>query len=155
MVVAPYAGGTSLQFRIVNRRSNNLIDLEARVLLMTVETAAGKPQRRFTQLDLERSQILFFPLTWTVVHPIDEKSPLYAKTAEDLERLQAEVMIMLKGFDDTFGQTVHARFSYRYDEVAWGMKFASAFDVEKNGDLRIEVNKVGIIEPARLEPPAN
>ena len=150
MVIAPYGNGSSLQFRVVNRRSNNLIDLEARVLLMTVEMMGERLQRRYMQLDLERNQVLFFPLTWTVVHPIDEKSPLYGKSAEDLERLQAEVMIMMKGFDDTFGQTVQARFSYRYDEITWGAKFSPAFEVEKNGDLRVEVNRVGSIEPARL-----
>ncbi|MBV9158164.1 MAG: hypothetical protein JO097_18005 [Acidobacteriaceae bacterium] len=155
MVIAPYGDVTSLQFRVVNRRSNNLIDLEARVLLMTVELIGERLQRRYMQLDLERNQVLFFPLTWTVVHPIDEKSPLFGKTYQDLERLQAEVMIMMKGFDDTFGQTVQARFSYRYDEIAWGAKFSPAFEIEKNGDLRVEVNRVGSIEPAQLAQPVH
>ncbi|MGA8028065.1 MAG: ion channel [Bryobacteraceae bacterium] len=150
MVVAPYMEGTSLQFRVVNRRSNNLIDLEARMLLMTVESMDGRLQRRFKPLDLERNQVQFMPLTWTVVHPIDEKSPLYGKTPAELEQLQAEVMIMMKGFDDTFGQTVQARYSYRYDEITWGAKFAPAFETEKNGDLHVEVNRVGRTEPARL-----
>ncbi len=149
MLVAPYMDGTSLQFRVVNRRSNNLIDLQARLLLMTVELIQGRLQRRYAPLQLERDQVLFFPLTWTVVHPIDQNSPLYGKTKEDLQQLQAEVMIMLKGFDDTFGQTVNARYSYRYDEIIWGAKFAPAFEVESDGDLRLEVNKVGAIEAAR------
>ncbi len=155
MVIAPYGNGVSLQFRVVNRRSNNLIDLEARVLLMTVEPMGDRMQRRYMQLDLERNQVLFFPLTWTVVHPIDEKSPLYGKTHQDLEGLQAEVMIMMKGFDDTFGQTVQARFSYRYDEIIWGAKFSPAFEVEQNGDLRVEVNRVGSVEPAQLAQPVH
>ncbi len=150
MVIAPYLNGTSLQFRVVNRRSNNLIDLEARLLLMTVELTGDRPRRRYEPLALERPSVLFFPLTWTVVHPIDEQSPLYGKTPQDLEGLQAEVMIMMKGFDDTFGQTVHARSSYRFDEITWGAKFAPAFDVDPNGDLRVEVNKVGAIEAASL-----
>jgi inward rectifier potassium channel len=148
MLMAPYMDGTSLQFRIVNRRSNNLIDLEARLLLMTVEFIGGRLQRRYVPLELERDRVLFFPLTWTVVHPIDEKSPLNGKRREDLEGMQAEVMIMLQGFDETFGQTVHARYSYRYDEIVWGAKFAPAFEIEQDGDLRLEVDKVGAIEPA-------
>ena len=150
MIIAPYQGGTSLQFRVVNRRSNNLINLEARLLLMTVEMVEGRSQRRFLALDLERSEILFFPLTWTVVHPIDEKSPLYGKTPADLERLQAEVMIVMKAFDDTSAQTVYTRYSYRFDEITWGAKFAPAFDVEPNGDLRVEVNRVSAIDSAPL-----
>ncbi len=85
------------------------------------------------------------------MHPIDEKSPLYGKTAEDLERLQAEILIMIKAFDDTFSQTVQVRYSYRYDEITWGAKFTSAFEIESNGDLRLEVNKVGSIEAVPLQ----
>src|SRR5205807_7634172 len=64
-----------LQFRIVNRRSNNLIDLNAQLLLMTVDRANGTLQRKYSRLELEREHVLFFPLTWTIVHPIEEKSP--------------------------------------------------------------------------------
>jgi inward rectifier potassium channel len=150
MVIAPYMGGTSLQFRVVNRRSNTIVDLEARILLMLVENTNGQLQRTFLPLNLERPSVLFFPLTWTVVHPIDEKSPLFGKTKEDLERMQAEAMIMMKGFDDTFGQTVNARYSYRYDEIDWGAKFVSAFEVDESGELRIHVNRVGETEPVAL-----
>jgi inward rectifier potassium channel len=150
MVVAPYLDGTSLQFRVVNRRSNTLIELNATLLMMTVESINGRIQRRYTVLELERTQVLFFALPWTIVHPIDEKSPLYGKTAEDLAQLQAEVMIVMKGFDDTFSQTVHARYSYRYDEIVWGAKFASTFDVDADGELRVWMNRVGSLEPAPL-----
>src|SRR5436305_2006546 len=83
MLVAPYQDVNSLQFRVVNRRSNNLIDVEARLLLMTVETSNGILKRRFESLELERPQVLFFPLTWTVVHPITATSPLFGKSAEE------------------------------------------------------------------------
>jgi inward rectifier potassium channel len=150
MLVAPYGDVTSLQFRVVNRRQNNLIDLEARLTLMTVEEMDGRLGRKYVNLSLERSQIYFFPLTWTVVHPIDENSPLLGKTSEDLRRLQAELLVMMKGFDDTFGQTVHARYSYRYDEIIWGARFAPAFEFDRNGDMHLEMNKVGRCERAAL-----
>ena len=151
ILIAPYQDGISLQFRVVNRRSNNIIDLEARVMLMVVElNEDGKPQRRYQLLTLERQSVLFFPLTWTVVHPIVEGSPLLGITPGELERKQAEVLIMMKGHDESFGQTVHARFSYRYDEIVWGARFASAFEIEDNGDLRIEVDKVSLTVPAQL-----
>src|SRR3569833_2937316 len=113
MLVAPYEDGLSLQFRVVNRRSNNLIDVDARLLLMTVQGENGKPQRKFDLLELERTQVLFLPLTWTVVHPITESSPLFGKTRDDLERLQAEVLVTMRAFDESFGQVVNSRFSYR------------------------------------------
>jgi inward rectifier potassium channel len=152
-VIAPYKGSTSLQFRIVNRRSNNLIEVEARLLLMTVEDCGGQLQRRFQDLPLERDQVLFFPLTWTIVHPIDEKSPLYGMTAKDMERLQSEIMINLRAFDESFGQVVHVRYSYRYDELVWGAKFAQAFEVDDEGELRLEVGRVGELEPVPLSRP--
>lgn len=151
LIVAPYGDGLSLQFRVVNRRSNNLIELQARVLLMTVDVVDGKLKRNFVQLELERESVLFLALTWTIVHPVSEASPLYKKTPEDLKRLQAELLVLIKGFDDTFGQTVHTRFSYRYDEIVWGARFTPAFEIEEHGDLRLEVNRVGSLEPVALK----
>ncbi len=150
MAVAPYREGSSLQFRVVNRRKNNLIEVEARVMLMTVELVNGRARRKYDQLELERTQVLFLPLTWTVVHPVDEKSPLYGKNARDLEQLQAEIVVMMRGFDETFGQVVYARYSYRYDEIVWGVKFSAAFDVDAKGDLLLWIDRVGATEPAPL-----
>jgi inward rectifier potassium channel len=154
MIVAPYQDGTSLQFRLVNRRLGNLVELRARVLLMTVEPANGTMQRRYAELPLERSGVLFLPLTWTVVHPIDADSPLYGKNAADLERLQAEALILIRGVSDTFSQTVYVRYSYRYDEIVWGAKFQPAFEVDSEGDLLLEVDKVSDLIPTPL-PVAN
>lgn len=143
MIVAPYQDTTSLQFRVVNLRVNPIIELGARVMLMTVEENGGELKRKFTLLELERPSIVFFPLTWTVVHPIDKDSPLFGKTAEELKKLHAEVLILLKGFDDTFSQTVHARYSYRYEEITWNARFAPAFAVDESGTAVVDVDKVG------------
>jgi inward rectifier potassium channel len=148
MVITPYLDGTSLQFRVVNKRANTLMELEAKVMLMTVEGEAGQRKRDYKVLKLERHNVYFFPLTWTIVHPIDEHSPFYGKTAADLHRLQAEILILIKGFDDTFSQTVHSRYSYRYDEIVWGARFAPAFDVDASGDIVLEVDKVGVLAEA-------
>lgn len=151
ILVTPYQDVTSLQFRIVNRRSNNLIDLSARLLLMTVEPVEGRLQRKYIALTLEREQVLFFPLPWTIVHPITPDSPLFGKTQADLDRLQAEVMILIRGFDETFGQTVNARYSYRHDEFVWGARFKPAFEIDRDGDdLIVEVDKISICERAPL-----
>jgi inward rectifier potassium channel len=145
VLIAPYQDGASLQFRVVNERRNTLMELEARVLLMTVTPGNGVPQRRYDILNLERKGIIFFPLTWTIVHPIEESSPLFGKTAADLERLQAELLILIKGFDDTFSQTVNARYSYRYDEIVWNARFAPAFHIDEQGDIVLDLGLVGAI----------
>jgi inward rectifier potassium channel len=141
-IVAPYQDGTSLQFRIANARSNTLMNMEARVLLMTVDSSNGELKRNFIDLPLERPKIYFFALTWTIVHPIDSSSPFFGKTREDLAKLSAEVLVLIQGFDDTFSQVVHARYSYRHDEIVWGAKFAPAFKIDTKGGLVVQVDHI-------------
>ena len=142
-LIAPYESGTSLQFRIVNRRPNTLMELEAIVILMTVEEEGGKFKRKFQPLPLERSGIDFLALTWTIVHPIDEASPFFGKTQQEIEKEQAEVIVLIKGFDETFSQSVRARYSYRFDEITWDAKFTPAFDFDHTGDMVLNIDKVG------------
>jgi inward rectifier potassium channel len=144
-LISPYQEGTSLQFRMVNRRANTLIEPEVTLMLMTVNRnhGTGPERREFKILKLEREKVMLFPLTWTVVHPIDSESPLHGKSLPDLEELQAEFMILVKAWDETFTQTVHQRFSYRYSEIVWGAKFVPAFGVDGKGDLQVHVDKVG------------
>ena len=141
-MMAPYQDGNSFQFRIVNRRQNSLIELEATVTLMLVDPVDGVLRRDFKPLKLERDRVLFFPLTWTIVHPIGEDSPLLRLSREDLETRQAEFLIMIKAWDETFSQTVHQRFSYRFDEIVWDGKFRPAFAINDRGDMVLEVGDV-------------
>jgi len=146
-LVTPYQNTTALMFRVANERPYNLIEVEARAMLMTVDSNSSAPVRKFDLLTLERPTILFFALSWTIVHPIDESSPLWGKTPQDLERLQAEILLMIKGFDETFGQTVNARFSYRYDEIVWNAKFTPTFFVDPaDGELVLELDRLGDFE---------
>lgn len=142
-LIAPYQDGTSFQFRLVNRRANTLIEPAVTLMLMTIDRTDGGARREFTLLGLERPSIMLFPLTWTVVHPIDSDSPLHGKTHGDLEALQAEFIVLVKAWDETFSQTVHQRFSYRFSEVVWGGTFTPAFGIDGNGDLQVHVDKVG------------
>ena len=141
-VVAPYQGITGLQFRIANLRANALLDLEATVVLMTVEGTGSAAKRAYTTLELERSSILFLPLTWTIVHPIDATSPLAAITSESLKARAAEIMVLIRCFDDTFSQAVNIRYSYRSDEILWGYRFLPAFVNDAKGHLVLDLTKM-------------
>ena len=148
MVVSPYGDGHSLQFRIANRRTNVLTDVQADMMLMTVEQdSAGQLRRNFVELKLERKKIFFLALTWTVVHPIDESSPLAGKSAAELERLQAEVLILVRGYDDSFTQVVNTRYSYRWEEIRWSARFAPAFDVSPAGHLVLDLDRISATSP--------
>ncbi len=143
-LIAPYQEGRSLQFRVANRRDNVLMDVQAEMMLMTVEADAnGQLKRTFEELKLERREIVFLALTWTVVHPIDETSPLWGKTEDDLRARQAEVLIVLRSFDESFSQVVHSRYSYRWDEIEWSAQFLPAFEVAPEGHLLLDIHRVG------------
>jgi inward rectifier potassium channel len=148
-IIAPFQGRTALMFRVVNARPNAIMDLTATVLLMSVEGNKER-RRRYTPLALERSSVFFFPLTWTIVHPIDEKSPFFEVSAESLAFESAELIVLIKGFDDTFSQTVHARTSYRHDEILWGRRFVQAFRTDEEGELLLDVDGVHDTEEASL-----
>jgi len=144
-VIAPYRGVTAFMFRLANARSNQLVELEAKVLFSYIDGAS----RRYNQLSLERTRVVFFPLSWTVVHPIDEKSPLYGLTPDDLGAQDAEFMILLTGIDETFSQTVHARSSYKPPEVRFGYRFTNIYNpVDASGIVSIDVRKLSDVEPA-------
>ena len=149
MVVAPYQSGTSLQFRVANRRSNNLMEVEARLMLSTVEPSEQGLVRRYKYLTLERHAVQFLPLSWTIVHPIDESSPLWGQGPEYLAQRQAEFLITIKAFDDTFFQTVHVRHSYRFEEVVWGARFAPAFEPDAQGEMVLDLGKLSAIAPVQ------
>ncbi len=142
-LMAPYRNGlSSLQFRIANMRNSMLMEMEATVLLVMVDKTQRSWKREFIRLHLEREYILFFPLTWTIVHPIDEKSPFYQKTQKDMEDMDAELLIRIKGYDDTFAQTVHSRYSYKCAEIIWGAKYTPAFDTDSNGDIQLFFDQI-------------
>jgi inward rectifier potassium channel len=147
-VVGPYRDGEGLMFRIVNGRRNEIIELEAQVLFSAMENdGLGGTVRRYTPLALERNKVTFFPLAWTIVHPIDNASPLAGRTAEDLERTAAEILVLLSGVDEALEQTVHVRSSYRADEIIWHARFRSMFLQPGRGStVSVDISRVHEIE---------
>jgi inward rectifier potassium channel len=148
-VIAPYAGGRSLQFRMANRRRSQIVQLEAQVLFTRLEAdASGRRVRRYDVLPLERNQVTFFPLSWTVVHPIDDASPLATRTMDDMRREEAEILVLLSGVDETFAQTVHARSSYRADEVVPNARFRPMFLTDSEGGVvGVDVTRLHEFDP--------
>lgn len=148
-VIAPYRGIEGLMFRLVNGRSNQLIEVEIKVMFARFVNENGKVERRFDFLELERHKVAFFPLSWTVVHPIDDDSPLKGLTQLDLNHADAELLILLTATDETFAQTVHTRSSYKPNEIRCGHKFVSIYNKVNDGEpISIDIRKLSEIEPA-------
>jgi inward rectifier potassium channel len=138
-VIAPYKNETGLMIRIANMRHSQLIEVEVGVTMAYI--TEGASARTFVRLKLEREKISLFPTSWTIVHPIDENSPLYGVTQQQMIDIKGEVMILLKAFDETFSQTIYSRSSYHAVEIEWGKKFKPMFSVLSTGltvmDLRL------------------
>ena len=123
-VVAPYRGITGFMIRIANRRRNELVEVSAKVIFSRMEMRDAEPIRRFYELPLERGRVTIFPLSWTIVHPIDEASPLAGMTSEELAAVDGEFLVLLTGIDETYFQRVYSRSSYKAGEVIWNARFA-------------------------------
>lgn len=150
-VVAPYRDGLALMFRIVNKRSTQLVDLRAKVMLSRRKRSRGNGEREFLTLKLERDRVAFFPLAWTIVHPLDGDSPLNGWTEADIRDCGIEVMALLNGFDETFSQTVHTRSSYTSAEIIWGARFQTMFNPSDDEDvMSVDIRKLDEIERVAL-----
>ena len=152
-LVAPYRGITAFEFRVANaRRRNELVDVGAKVLLTRFEDVDGVQTRRYYPLSLERESVTFLPLTWTVVHPITEKSPMYGETLESLREAHAEFIVLLNGLDEVISARVNQRTSYTTDEILWGGRFTNAFLLAQTTERNVtfDMRKFDSIEPAAL-----
>ncbi|MBL0160161.1 MAG: hypothetical protein IPP47_24190 [Bryobacterales bacterium] len=147
-IIAPFQAGRALMFRVANRRPNVLREIQVKLILMTVDPIDGVMKRRFLQLPLERDSLDVLPLTWTLVHPIDEKSPLHNRILEQLDAEQAELLVLVKAFDDTFSQTVHAQISYTTAELVWNARFTPAFSVNPLGEFVLDLARLNDYEAA-------
>jgi inward rectifier potassium channel len=133
-VVAPFDGAPSLMFRAANRRRNLVMEAEVTVsLVRNITTSEGNVMRRFQDLPVVRARTPMFILTWQVIHPIDATSPLYGETAQSLLEQQAEIVVVMRGVDETFASTIHARASYTPDQLRWGRQLADIFSFGADG----------------------
>ena len=150
-LVAPYHGQTGLMFRVANGRASQLIDVKVVVTYSGMERADdGRVLRRFQQLPLERDRVALLPTQWVVVHPIDERSPFAGKNQEQILAVDPEIFITVSALEETFSQTVHARFSYADDDIVHGAKFMDLFGTTADGVLSIDLSKLSDIERVSL-----
>jgi hypothetical protein len=119
---------------VANKYRSHISDHEAFVTLALVRPGPdGKPRREFEQLKLEMDRVYFLVSSWTIVHPIDETSPLWGMTAEEFAEFRGEVLIQFRAVDETFLQNVFVRNSYRFEEVRWNHKFQTVMHTNAEG----------------------
>jgi inward rectifier potassium channel len=153
-IVAPYKNGTALMFRMAPYKNNLLSEAEVKVNLAMQLEENEKMVNRFFNLDLEISKINALALSWTIVHPINEKSPLNNFNYTDMVNAKIEALVFVKAFDEVFSNTVVQRFSYIASEVIWGAKFKMMYHAdEKKGATVLDLNKLNDHERIELLSP--
>jgi inward rectifier potassium channel len=134
-LITPFQEGKALMFRLANARNNVLMEMSARVMMVMRQSKDDNVNRKYFGLKLELDRVTFLPLSWTLVHKLDETSPLYGLSEQEMIDLDLEILILISAFDDTFHQTVHSRFSYMASEIVWDAKFIRAFKPDEKGEI--------------------
>ena len=147
-LISPYKEGLGLMIRMVPFKINHhIIDARAVVNLAVTVEENGKEEFKFYQLSLERSRIDFFTMNWTLVHPIDEQSPLFGFAEEDIRDTDIEIYVQVTGFNPIFSNTVTQRTSYTFKEIIWGAKFKPMYRESPDGSTTIlELHKLNAYE---------
>jgi inward rectifier potassium channel len=137
-IITAHDGRPHFMLRLANERNNRIVDASVKLTLMRDETTLeGNLMRRFYDLPLVRREIPVLRLTWTVMHFIDEHSPLYQVTPEKLAAAETEIIVSLQGIDETLSQTIHARHSYITDEIVCDAAFEDV--LHRRADYVLEV----------------
>lgn len=147
-VIGPWDGTRSLMVRMANERDNRILEAHVHVVLTRTETTAENVLvRRVHDLSLLRNSNPSFALSWTAIHPINEKSPLWRATPSSLLTNEDEIVVSLTGLDETYSQTVHARHSYGSKEILCGVRFADVLTRLPDGRMQIDYSKFHDVLP--------
>ncbi len=131
-IFAPFKDGTAFMFRMVPYTKNYLMNVEVRMTLAIRVTEDGQTKNKFFNMPLDLAKATTMTANWTLVHPINEESPMYHLSKEDLMNAQAEVLIFVQGYDESFSSTVFSRSSYTYEEFVYGAKFTLMYNSNEN-----------------------
>lgn len=147
LVVGPRDGTTSLMIRMANLRANRIVEANIHVVFARDETTVeGESIRRFHDLTMTRDRSAMFVYSWTAVHRIVEGSPLFAQTRDSLANSHPEIIVSITGLDETFSQTIHARHTYKLDEIIWGARFADVLTLHPDGTRSIDYTHFDDVE---------
>lgn len=154
IIIAPHKHGKALMLRIASYKNNHLTDVEAVLTMAMHFHEHGKAITKYYPLTLEISKVTSLALSWTLVHQINEESPLYNLTQEQVSEMKMEVIVVIKGFDDHFSNIVQQRTSYVYQQFVFGAKFLPMFTRASDGDYTIlDLNKINAFEHVEIPEP--
>jgi len=147
-VVAMHNGKLTLMVRIGNGHAAVLTDGAAKLNIFFYDTTPeGKPFRRAQELRLERAHIPVFTIFWTLMHVLDERSPLHGYDAARAIETDARVFVTLEARDPTLATVVNDIRYYAPRDIRFGMRYADAVSTAQDGTPVADLTRIGALEP--------
>jgi len=161
-LISPYKDGIALMFRTAPYKNNSLSEGEVKLTAAMQMEENGKRMNKFYPLTLEISKVNALTLSWTIVHPIDDRSPLFNFNENDMKNANLEILVFVKAFDEVFSNTVMTRTSYAANEIIWGGKFRIMYypSADKSKtildlDMLDEYDKIDLLQPVNFTQPVS
>ena len=143
ILFSKYKEGYGIKVRLANERDNVLLDVTAKMILtLDNELENGQISKSYYNLPLEINHVELLPYTWTLVHPVDEESPLWEKSKDEIMKANPDFLILIKGFDETFSQHVHTKSSYMVEDMLWYKRFVKIYSPNENGMIQFDINDI-------------
>lgn len=137
----------ALMFRLMNSRKTVMIEPEVKVTLSISERdETGEYKRNYFSVQLEREKIMYLPTIWTVVHEIDEQSPLHKYTKEEIKKLDAELYVLVQYHEESYSQKVYQVISYDFSKIDFDVKYAPSFSFDEKGYTVLDHHKLSEVE---------
>ena len=149
VIITPYEDGMALMFKMVNQRNSVLLNTKVQVMLSIAheDFTHENLRRQYYNLPLATEFVKYFPLTWTLVHPINEESPLSGMSLNQIRERLSELLILVEAFDETYSQTVIQKHRYAEHQWATGGKFKRNFSADENGTIILNIDQLSDLEP--------
>ncbi len=146
-VIAPFEGVPTLMLRCANERHNLIFEAHAVISLIFDEKTESGTMRRFHDMALVRSKNPVFALTWTIMHPIDDDSPLKAWLDQQDAPPGSDIVVVVSGTDDRTGHAMYGRWAYGGDDLRWNARFADILGRDKDGVRTIDYRRFNDVVP--------
>ena len=144
IILREFKGERAIMFRLMNSRKTVMIEPKIKVTLSITDDVTE--EKKFYNLKLERDAIMYLPTVWTIVHEIDEKSPLYNLNNVEIAKLNAELFLLLQYHEESFAQNVYQIYSYNFEEMKVDVKYKSSFNFDKNGFTILDHSALSEVE---------
>jgi inward rectifier potassium channel len=148
VVIAPFNGQPTLMLRVANLRHYSMAEAQFRIMFLRDEKLReGQTFRRFHTLKLHFDRVITFPVVLTLLHTIDERSPLYGMTTESLQATDARLVASVVGIETVIQAAVQSQKDYSWRDIRFGERFVEIYTETGEGRLTVDYGRLHETEP--------